>query len=108
MGALDRRLGVLFVAFVALLAVALLRATYLGSVRASSLRQAAATQQVSTIVTPAPRGAITDSAGCGLAVGASADAVVADPSLILQPGRAQGDAQNLAPLLGKPFSTVLV
>lgn len=107
MGVLDRRIGVLFVAFVALLAVALLRAAYLGSVRAGSLKRAAATQQVTTVIIPAPRGTITDSHGLELAVTESADDVVADPYLILQSGQAQKDAQQLAPLLGKPFSTVL-
>jgi len=107
MGVLDRRMGVLFVAFVALLVVALLRAAYLGSVRAGSLERAAATQQVTTVITPAPRGTITDRQGVELAVSESADDVVADPYLILRSGQAQKDAQALAPLLGKPFPTVL-
>ncbi len=107
MGALDRRIGVLFVAFIALLAVALMRAAYLGSVRAGSLKRAAATQQVTTVITPAPRGTITDSHGVELAVSESADDVVADPYLIAQSGQVQSDAQELAPMLGKPFTTVL-
>jgi cell division protein FtsI/penicillin-binding protein 2 len=107
MGALDRRIGILFVAFIALLAVALMRATYLGSVRAGSLKRAAATQQVTTVVTPAPRGTVTDRRGVELAVSESADDVVADPYLIVPSGQAQADAQKLAPLLGKPFATVL-
>ncbi|HUE25625.1 MAG TPA: penicillin-binding protein 2 [Solirubrobacteraceae bacterium] len=107
MGALDRRIGVLFVAFIALLGVALMRATYLGSVRAGSLRRAAATQQVTTVITPAPRGTITDSRGVELAVSESADDVVADPYLIAQSGQVQKYANELAPLLGKPFTTVL-
>ena len=107
MGGLDRRIGILFVAFVALLAVALIRATYLGSIRAGSLKRAAATQQVTTVVTPAPRGTITDRNGVELAVSESADDVVADPYLIVPSGLSQADAQKLAPLLGKPFATVL-
>ncbi len=107
MRVLDRRIGVLFVVFVALLGVALMRAAYLGSVRAASLKRAAATQQVTTVITPAPRGTITDSHGVELAVSESADDVVADPYLIAQSGHVQTDAQELAPLLGKPFTAVL-
>lgn len=104
MGAVDRRIGILFLTFVALLAIGLLRASYLGAVRASSLRRAAATQQVTNVVVPAPRGAITDRHGIELAVSESADEVVADPYLIKNP---QAVAEQLAPLLGQPFTTVL-
>jgi cell division protein FtsI/penicillin-binding protein 2 len=101
---LDRRIGLLFLAFLALLAIALVRATYLGSFRAGSLQRAAATQQVQTITIPAARGAITDRNGVDLAVSEAADDVVADPYLIKNP---QAVAQRLAPLLGKPLTTVL-
>jgi cell division protein FtsI (penicillin-binding protein 3) len=104
-GVLDRRIGLLFLAFVALLAIALARATYLGSFRASSLRRAAATQQVQTVVVPAARGPITDRNGVELAVSETAADVVADPFLIKNP---QGVARELAPLLGKPYSKVLL
>jgi cell division protein FtsI/penicillin-binding protein 2 len=103
-GALDRRIGILFLAFIALLSIALVRATYLGSFKASSLRKAAATQQVQTVTIPAPRGAITDRNGVELAVSEAADDVVADPYLIKNP---QGVAQQLSPLLGKPVPAVL-
>jgi cell division protein FtsI/penicillin-binding protein 2 len=102
---LDRRIGVLFAAFVGLLVIALLRAAYLGSVRAGSLERAAATQQVTKVITPATRGTITDRHGVELAVSESADDVVADPYLIRR--SAQKDAQELAPPLGKAVSTVL-
>jgi cell division protein FtsI/penicillin-binding protein 2 len=103
-GAIDRRIGLLFLAFLAFLAIALARAAYLGSFRAGSLQQAAATQQVQTITIPAARGAITDRNGVDLAVSEAADDVVADPYLIKNP---QTVAQQLAPLLGKPLTTVL-
>src|SRR5438270_1375201 len=104
MRAIDRRIGLLFLVFIALLGIAVIRATYLGSFRAGSLRQAAATQQVQTITIPAPRGTITDRNGVELAVSEAADDVVADPYLIKNP---QAAARELAPLLSKPFSTVL-
>jgi cell division protein FtsI/penicillin-binding protein 2 len=103
-GALDRRIGLLFLAFLALLAIALARATYLGSFQAGTLQRAAATQQVQTITIPAARGAITDRNGVDLAVSEAADDVVADPYLIKNP---QAVAQQLAPLLGKPSTSVL-
>lgn len=104
MGVIDRRIGILFLAFVALLAVALARAAYLGSVKASSLERAAMTQQVSNVVVPAPRGAITDRNGAELAISESADDVIADPFLITNP---VNDAAQLSPLLGTPQLTLI-
>ena len=104
MRALDRRIGILFLAFLALLAIAVMRATYLGSVRAASLRRAAATQQAITAAIPAPRGTIADSNGVELAVSEAADEVDADPYLIKHP---QAVAAQLAPLLGQSFTSVL-
>jgi cell division protein FtsI (penicillin-binding protein 3) len=101
---IDRRIGVLFIAFIALLGIALARATYLGSVRASSLERAAATQQVSNVVVPAPRGAITDRSGAELAISQSADDVVADPYLIKD---AVSASAELSAALGMPRLTVL-
>ncbi|HUJ34391.1 MAG TPA: penicillin-binding protein 2 [Solirubrobacteraceae bacterium] len=104
MAVIDRRIGILFIVFVALLGLALARATYLGSVRAGSLERAAATQQVSNVVVPAPRGAITDRDGAELALSESADDIVADPYLIKNavPASAQ-----LSSMLGIPQLTVL-
>ena len=82
MALIDRRIGILFIAFVALLAIALARATYLGSVKAGSLERAAATQQVSNVIVPGPRGAITDRNGAELAISGPADDIVADPYLV--------------------------
>jgi cell division protein FtsI/penicillin-binding protein 2 len=104
-GVIDRRIGVLFVAFLALLAIALTRAAYLGTVKAGSLKADAATQQVTTIPVPAVRGPISDSSGTELAVSETADDVVADPFLLTK-GRLSA-AQRLAPLLGLPQDKVL-
>jgi cell division protein FtsI (penicillin-binding protein 3) len=101
---MDRRIGYLFVTFVALLVVALLRAAYLGGVRASSLRHEAATQQVTSTVIPAARGMITDRNGVELAISESADDIVADPYLVKN---AVASGQHLAPLLGKPVLNVI-
>ena len=88
----------------ALLGIALGRAVYLGSVKARSLERAAATQQVSNVILPAPRGAITDRHGAELAISESADDVVADPYLIKD---AVSASAQLSAVLGMPRLTVL-
>jgi cell division protein FtsI/penicillin-binding protein 2 len=103
MTAIDRRIGILFVAFLGLLGLALTRAAELGTLKAGSLKSAAITQQVQTVTVPAPRGTITDRHGVQLAISEAADDVVADPYLIKQP---QSAAAKLAPLLGAPVATV--
>jgi cell division protein FtsI/penicillin-binding protein 2 len=103
---IDRRIGLLFVAFVALLAIALSRALYLGTLKAGTLRADAATQQVTTVPVPAMRGAISDAHGTELAISETADNVVADPFLIKKKNRL-GAARRLAPLLGVPQPRVL-
>jgi cell division protein FtsI (penicillin-binding protein 3) len=100
----DRRIGLLFLIFLAALTLALLRAGWLGAVRAPALKQAAATQQVQTIDLPAPRGTITDRRGDVLAVSEAAKDVSATPYLIRDPLRA---ANELAPLLGVSAETIL-
>ncbi len=69
-----------------------------------SCSRAAATQQVTTSTIPAARGAITDRNGVELAISESADDIAADPYLVKNPGPM---AAKLAPLLGKPLTTVL-
>ena len=101
----DRRIGILFLAFAGLLGFAAIRAVELGTLKAGSLRSAAKTQQVQTVTVPAPRGTITDRSGVQLAITESADDVAADP-LLIRKGHPEGAAQKLAPLLGKPPATV--
>jgi cell division protein FtsI (penicillin-binding protein 3) len=106
-GLIDRRIGLLFLAFVALLSVAALRAKYLGAVRAGSLQKVAATQQVTNIDLPAVRGAITDRNGEELAISESADDVAVDPYLTRKLKDPLATARQLAPLLGKSQTTIL-
>lgn len=96
-GLTDRRIGLLFLVFVAALGVATLRAGWLGAVRAPALKRAAATQQVQEVALPAPRGTISDRNGAVLAVSEPASDVSATPYLVREPLRAAGE---LAPLLG--------
>ncbi len=100
----DRRIGLLFLAFVAALGVATLRAGWLGAVQAPRLQRAAATQQVQTVALPAPRGTITDRNGAVLAISEPASDVSATPYLVRDPLRVAG---RLAPLLGLDTGTVL-
>jgi cell division protein FtsI/penicillin-binding protein 2 len=104
MATLDRRIGWLFVVFLGLLGLAVIKAVDLGLLRADSLQQVAVSQQVSQDVIPAWRGVITDRNGVELAISQSAAEVDADPYLIKSP---QAAAEKLAPLLGKPVLTVL-
>jgi cell division protein FtsI/penicillin-binding protein 2 len=98
MAVIDRRVGLLFAAFVGLLLIAVIRAVDLGVIQAPTLQKAAATQQVTQVPVPAARGTITDRNGVQLAISQAADDVVADPYLIKDP---EAVASQLAPLLGK-------
>jgi cell division protein FtsI (penicillin-binding protein 3) len=104
--AIDRRIGWLFLGFLGLLVLAVARAGYLGVIRAPSLQQAAASQQVSDTTVPATRGLIVDRDGVELALSQSADNIIADPYLIAADGPPT-IARRLAPLLGQPVPTVL-
>jgi cell division protein FtsI (penicillin-binding protein 3) len=105
---IDRRIGILFLAFICLLGVAVLRATYLGAVRAGTLQRVAATQQVTKLILPASRGMITDRDGVDLAITQSAADVAADPYLIAHEGEDTVQmARLLSPLLGKSQMTLL-
>jgi cell division protein FtsI (penicillin-binding protein 3) len=99
--AIDRRVGYLFIGFVALLAAAAVRAAYLGVVKADSLQHAAVSQQITNIPIPATRGAITDRQGVQLALSESAADIIADPYLIKR-GDPMLLAQTMAPLLHRP------
>ncbi len=104
MVAIDRRIGYLFIGFLALLAVAVARAGYLGVLKAGTLQQAAVSQQITNEPIPATRGTIADRNGVQLALSESADDVIADPYLINQ---SMATAQAMAPLLHVPVLTVL-
>ncbi len=98
---IDRRVGLMFGVFLLLLAVAVLRAGYLGTIRSGALRSAANDQQVQSTPVPAARGEITDRNGVIYAISEPKDEIVADPYLI---NRTYSDPQKvadrLAPLLG--------
>jgi len=101
---LDRRIGLLFAVFLVLLGLAAGRAAWLGTVKADSLAERAATQQVEELKVPASRGTITDRRGVELAVSEEATTVFANPMLIKNPAKV---AAELSPLLGRDQSELL-
>jgi cell division protein FtsI (penicillin-binding protein 3) len=101
---LQRRIGLLFAAFLALLLLAVFRAFWLGTIRGNDLRGRALAQQVENFDVPARRGTITDRNGTELAVSEDSVTVYANPKVITDPA---GTAQKLAPFLGKPYQDIL-
>ena len=101
---IERRIGLLFAVFLCMLGLAGLRATWLGVVKADTLRKVAATQQTAKVVVPARRGAITDRNGIELAVSQPATTVAVTPYLIKDPQRV---AHRIAKPLGVDENTLL-
>src|SRR3954469_3076231 len=104
MSLIERRIGLLFAAFLALLAIGAKKAAWLGVVKAGGLKRAAATQQEADIVVPARRGSITDDHGIELAVSEPAMDIAATPYLIED---ATKTAARLAPIIGRPEDELL-
>jgi cell division protein FtsI (penicillin-binding protein 3) len=100
----QRRIGALYAALFALLALAGARTLYLSTLQGAALRKAARTQQVTYEPLPAQRGTISDRNGIDLAVSEPAQDISATPYLISDPLSA---AQRLAPLLGLSQDEVL-
>src|SRR5437763_5501394 len=100
----DRRVGLLFAAFLGLLALAGLRALWLVGVDGHALRSKAAAQQTQLLHGPARRGTITDRRGVELAVSEDSATVLANPRLVHNPADA---AARLAPVIGRPLDAVL-
>ena len=100
----ERRIGLLFALFLALLSIAAVRAIWIGTVRAGSLKERAATQQEEDLSISAKRGTIFDRNGLELAVSEDAITVFANPFLIDDPAKV---AAQLAPLLDLPEDELL-
>ena len=100
----ERRIGLLFALFLGLLALAAVRATWLGTVRSGSLSERAVSQQIEDIADPAGRGTIFDRNGVELAVSEDSVTVFAHPFLIDDPMKVAG---KLAPLVGRSEDELL-
>ncbi len=101
---MEKRIGLLFALFLLLLAVAAMRALWLGTVRSGSLSERAVSQQIEDIEDPARRGTIYDRNGVELAVSEDSATVFAHPFLIDDPVKA---AAQLAPLVGRTEDELL-
>ena len=100
----ERRIGLLFALFLTLLGFATVRALWIGTVKAGSLKDRAVTQQEEDLTVTARRGTIFDRNGLELAVSEDAVTVFANPFLIDDLPRV---AKRLAPLISRPESELL-
>jgi cell division protein FtsI (penicillin-binding protein 3) len=101
---IERRVGLLFAAFLVLFALILVRAVWLQGVRGGELRADAASQQTETVTVPGFRGRILDRDGEPLALSEDAATVFATPYQVRDPADA---ASRLAPLLDVPEDSLL-
>lgn len=101
---IDRRVGLLFACFTALLVVAIGRAAWLQAVQGSEYREDAQSQHAESVTVPGVRGAILDRNGRELAVSEDAASVFATPYQVENPPRA---AAKLAAILGLDEGEVL-
>ena len=96
MNLIDRRLGLLFAAFVVLLALVVVRAVWIQGISGGSLSAEAQSQQTETVEVPGSRGTIYDRNGKPLAVSEDAATVIATPYQVEDPN---GTAHKLAKIL---------
>ena len=100
----QRRIGLMFAVFLALLGCAALRAVWIGTVKAGPLGERAVQQQVEDLEITARRGTIFDRNGVELAVSEDAVTVFAHPFLIDHFGDV---VVRFAPLLGRPENELI-
>jgi cell division protein FtsI/penicillin-binding protein 2 len=101
---IERRIGLVFAAFVLLFAIVIARAAWVQGVHGGSLSAEAQSQQTETVVVPGQRGPILDRDGKELAVSEDAATVFATPYQVEDPSAA---ARKLAPILDQPESEIL-
>src|SRR3954449_8283948 len=98
----NSRIRLLLLCVLVVFAALLARASWIATVRASSLSALAQTQTKAPIVLPAGRGTIFDSMGTPLALGEQATTIYADPSEVTRP---QATALAISRILGlKPVA----
>ncbi len=102
--AANSRIRLLLLLILLVFAALLARASWIATVRASSLSQMAQIQTKATVVLPAGRGTIFDSMGTPLALGEQATTVDADPTQVTHPVR---EARIAAAILGLKRKDVL-
>jgi len=93
---IERRIGLLFAAFLLCFLVVVGRAFWLQGVQGSRLASEAVTQQTDVVTVPGLRGSLLDRRGHELAASEDAATIYATPYQVKDPPRA---AQELAPIL---------
>ncbi len=101
---IDRRVGLLFAAFVFFLALVLIRAVWVQGVTGGALSAEAQNQQTETVVVPGSRGTIYDRTGRELAVSEDAATVFATPYQVEDP---EATAHKLGKILGLDQDEIL-
>ncbi|MGH2954616.1 MAG: peptidoglycan D,D-transpeptidase FtsI family protein [Solirubrobacterales bacterium] len=104
MNLIERRIGLVFAAFVLLFGIVIARAAWVQGLYGGSLSAEAQSQQTETVVVPGQRGSILDRAGKELAVSEDAATVFATPYQVEEPSAA---ARKLAPVLDRSESEIL-
>ncbi len=101
---IERRIGLLFAAFLLFFALILGRAFWLQGVKGAELSSQAAVQQTETVMVPGLRGRVLDRFGNELAVSEEAASIFATPYQVERPGQT---AAKLAELLEMSEDEVL-
>lgn len=104
MRAIERRVGLLFAAFLLCFLVVVVRAFWLQGVQGAKLASQAISQQTQSVLLPSLRGSVLDRHGNELATSEDAATVFAIPSEVTKPALA---AEKLAPILDLPEDDVL-
>jgi cell division protein FtsI (penicillin-binding protein 3) len=104
MQSIERRVGLLFAAFLLLFAVVLARAVWLQGVRGGELSANAHSQQTESVIVPGTRGTIFDRRGRELALSEDSASVFATPYQVRDPA---GTAERLGEVLDVPADELL-
>ncbi|MEZ5078528.1 MAG: penicillin-binding protein 2 [Solirubrobacterales bacterium] len=100
----ERRIGLLFAAFLLCFLAVIGRAFWLQGVQGAKLASDAVSQQTETVTVPGQRGALLDRNGNKLAASEAAATIYATPYQVKNPQKA---ANELAPILGRKRGEVL-
>ncbi|HET6831116.1 MAG TPA: penicillin-binding protein 2 [Solirubrobacterales bacterium] len=101
---IEKRVGLLFAAFMLAFCVVMIRTAWLQTVKGGEYSADARSQQVATVTVPGIRGAILDRRGNALAVSEEAATIFATPYQVENPPRT---AKQLASVLDEPEPEIL-
>lgn len=104
MRVIERRIGLLFAAFLLCFLVVIVRAFWLQGVQGAQLASQAVSQQTQSVLLPSLRGSVLDRHGDPLAASEDAATIFAIPPEVTKPALA---AEKLAPILDLPQDEVM-